>query len=390
MPPVAQPVPWPGKHRDKAAQLSMARPLCLLLALLDVAQPAAQHAAQQAACPHQPSTLATPATGTTSTADRNRPAGPGGHLRAAAAAAARPSRPHIALFLFDDLGFNDIADFAAEEGGGHTPCTAPVMQRLMAGGVKLKQFYAQPICSPTRSAIMTARYPIRYGGQTGTAEGVRSWVPEGEPMLPERLTAAGYECHIVGKWHLGHAEGKWMPTARGFSSFFGKYRGGGDHWTHQMAMNADTLSGGWWPGSSDASGVGGAYVAPPVGAPIDLHHDTLDTATGRREYTDVLWENGTHSTTLFGREAARVVEQHDPTAAPLFLYAAHQAPHWPVQPTASGWLRNAHLAAAGASERRRHWCGIVTAMDESMGSVVGALEMKNMMEDTIIIASSDK
>ena len=106
-------------------------------------------------------------------------------------------------------------------------------------------------------------------------------------MLPERLTAAGYECHIVGKWHLGHAEGKWMPTFRGFSSFFGKYRGGGDHWTHQMAMNADTLSGGWWPGASDASGVGGAYVAPPVGAPIDLHHDTLDPATGRRQYTDV-------------------------------------------------------------------------------------------------------
>ena len=115
------------------------------------------------------------------------------------AALGRPGKPHIALFLFDDLGFNDIGDFAAAE-GGQEHCVAPVMQGLMQTGIKLKQFYAQPICSPTRAALMTGRYPIRYGGQTGTAEGVRTWIPDGEPMLPERLSAIGYSCHAVGKW----------------------------------------------------------------------------------------------------------------------------------------------------------------------------------------------
>ena len=114
-------------------------------------------------------------------------------------AAGSPAKPHIVLFLFDDLGFNDIGDFAAAE-GGQEHCVAPVMEGLMQTGVKLKQFYAQPICSPTRAALMTARYPVRYGGQTGTAEGVRTWIPDGEPMLPERLAAVGYSCHAVGKW----------------------------------------------------------------------------------------------------------------------------------------------------------------------------------------------
>ena len=111
-------------------------------------------------------------------------------------AAGRPAKPHIALFLFDDLGFNDIADFAAAE-GGQQHCVAPVMQGLMQTGIKLKQFYAQPICSPTRAALMTGRYPVRYGGQTGTAEGVRTWIPEGEPMLPERLAAIGCETEVT-------------------------------------------------------------------------------------------------------------------------------------------------------------------------------------------------
>ena len=113
-----------------------------------------------------------------------------GSLPTRGGTAGRPSRPHIALFLFDDLGFNDIADFAAEEGGGHTPCTAPVMQRLMAGGVKLKQFYAQPICSPTRSAFFTGRYPIRTRGQHGVAALYdETWIPDDEVLGPAAMSA---------------------------------------------------------------------------------------------------------------------------------------------------------------------------------------------------------
>ena len=187
---------------------------------------------------------------------------------------------------------------------------------------------------------------------------------------------------------LGHAARKWTPTRRGFESFFGKYRGGGDHWTHQMAMNADTLSGGWWPGVDGTMGIDVEYRAPPVAQPVDLHRDIAGTS-----FEHVLWENGTHSTTLFGREAAAVIERHalaredGARISPLFLYVAHQAPHWPIQPTPSGWLRNGGLASA--SPRRRHWCGIVTALDESMGVVTGSLEMTGMMNDTIIIALSD-
>ena len=78
-----------------------------------------------------------------------------------------------------------------------------------------------------------------------------------------------------------------------------------------MAMNADTLSGGWWPGVDGSAGIDAQYRAPPVGQPIDLHRD----AAGGSHFEHVLWENGTHSTTLFGREAAAVVERHALTSA---------------------------------------------------------------------------
>ena len=71
-----------------------------------------------------------------------------------------PPRPHIIMALFDDLGANDLGIFF---GGTQTPRT-PFMDELMKSGIKLKQYYVQPICSPTRSALMTGRYPISTGG----------------------------------------------------------------------------------------------------------------------------------------------------------------------------------------------------------------------------------
>ena len=110
-----------------------------------------------------------------------------------------PPRPHIVMALFDDLGANDLGSFS---GGIQTPRT-PFMDELMQGGIKLKQYYVQPICSPTRSALLTGRYPIRTGGQHGVALGNdATWIPADEVTLCERLVNLGYTCKGSGKWHF--------------------------------------------------------------------------------------------------------------------------------------------------------------------------------------------
>ena len=102
-----------------------------------------------------------------------------------------------------------------------------------------------PLCSPTRAAIMTGRYPHRYGSQTHVSTdwvlGSRSWMPRPEASMAERIKAAGYSTRMVGKWHLGHSELANVPTGRGFDEFVGKYGGMGDHWSHQYVCECTEL-----------------------------------------------------------------------------------------------------------------------------------------------------
>jgi arylsulfatase A-like enzyme len=120
------------------------------------------------------------------------------------------SRPNIIYFLADDLGWGDVGWHGSE-------IKTPKLDRLAAAGARLEQFYVQPVCSPTRAALLTGRYPMRHGLQVGV---VRPWAQYGLPLaertLPQALKEVGYESAIVGKWHLGHVKPEYLPTRRGF------------------------------------------------------------------------------------------------------------------------------------------------------------------------------
>ena len=159
-----------------------------------------------------------------------------------ASKASAAKRPHIVLALFDDLGYHDLGKY---DSISRHQCKTPVMDHLMSTGIRLKNFYSMPICSPTRAAILTGRYPVRYGGHCGTPPGLaadQGWAPLGEPMLAERMREAGYITKMAGKWHMGYSNPKITPTGRGFSEFFGKYSGGGDHWTHVRSSSSSSSS----------------------------------------------------------------------------------------------------------------------------------------------------
>ena len=129
--------------------------------------------------------------------------------------AAPPSKPHIVLILSDDQGSYDVSYKGGE-------IKTPQIDKLALAGTQLDKFYVQPVCSPTRAALMTGRFPIRYGLQMGV---VRPWAKYGLPLeerlLPEVLKQNGYRTIICGKWHLGSFDPAYWPMQRGFDSHTG-------------------------------------------------------------------------------------------------------------------------------------------------------------------------
>jgi arylsulfatase A-like enzyme len=136
-------------------------------------------------------------------------------------------RPNIVFVLADDLGRADCGFM-----GGRVIQT-PHLDRLAAAGTILDAFYVQQVCSPTRAALMTGRYPMRHGLQVGV---VRPWAQYGLPLeertLAQALSEAGYATGIFGKWHLGHVSREYLPTRRGFQKQYGHYNGAIDCFRH--------------------------------------------------------------------------------------------------------------------------------------------------------------
>ena len=124
------------------------------------------------------------------------------HVPAQAEATARPN---IVYILADDLGWKDVGFHGSD-------IRTPSLDQLANTGLQLQEFYVQPMCTPTRAALMTGRYPLRYGLQTAVIpSGGRYGLAKDEFMLPQMLKEAGYETAIVGKWHLGHADKALWP-----------------------------------------------------------------------------------------------------------------------------------------------------------------------------------
>jgi arylsulfatase A-like enzyme len=252
-----------------------------------------------------------------------------------AVVAADAPRPHIVFFLADDLGWGDVGWHGSE-------IKTPSLDKLAAAGARLEQFYVQPVCSPTRAAFMTGRYPMRHGLQVGV---VRPWAQYGLPLeertLPQALKEVGYETAICGKWHLGHFRPEYQPTRRGFDHQYGHYNGALDYFTH-------VRDGGF-----------------------DWHRDDKECR-----------DDG-YSTHLLAKEAARIIRQRDKDK-PLFLYVPFNAVHAPHQVPESYKAPYANL-----SEPRRTYAGMLAAMDEAIGQVVAALDDAGMRPNTLILFSSD-
>lgn len=245
-------------------------------------------------------------------------------------------KPNILYIVSDDQGWKDAGFHGSD-------IKTPNIDKLAEGGARFEQFYAQPMCTPTRAALMTGRYPHRYGLQTGVILSASTYgLSTEEWLLPQALKEAGYKTAIIGKWHLGHADRKYWPRQRGFDHQYGPLLGEIDYFTH--------------------------------------------SAHGKRDWfrnNKAVKEEG-YATQLLGKEAVRLINEHD-TKTPLFLYLAFTAPHAPYQ-APKGYLdKYKHVS----DPNRRAYAAMISCMDDEIGKVLAALRDKKMLDNTLVFFQSD-
>jgi arylsulfatase A-like enzyme len=244
-------------------------------------------------------------------------------------------RPHIVYILADDLGWADVGFHGSR-------IETPNLDAIAASGAMLNAFYVQPFSSQTRAALLTGRYPMRYGLQTLSLMPTSQYgLPVEERTLAQALKGEGYRTAFLGAWELGHAKPELWPTRRGFDEFYG------------------SLSG---------------QVEPVL---------KKNSKADWRRKERPLKEEG-YVTSLIAREAAAILGKHDP-ATPLLLVLAFTAPaRYYDAPRA---LLEKYRAFP--DDATRAYAATVTALDSAVGDVLTALRKRNMLEDTLLVFHSD-
>jgi arylsulfatase A-like enzyme len=234
-------------------------------------------------------------------------------------------KPNIVVILADDLGYGDIGTFGA------TDIRTPNIDGLAANGIKLTSFYStSPVCSPTRAALITGRYPRRLGIDHVFFPESFTGIPSDEVTIAEALKGNGYRTAIFGKWHLGHHR-QFLPLQNGFDEYYGI------------------------PYSNDMMGV--AYL--------------------RGNDVDSIKVNQKYITQTYTKEAVRFIDQN--RGKPFFLYITHNMPHVPIY---------ASPKFEGKSKRGLYG-DVIEELDWSVGEVVKALKKNGLEENTLVVFTSD-
>ena len=269
------------------------------------------------------------------------------------------TRPNIIFIVADDLGFADLGCY-----GGRDAIfgpVSPVLDGLAANGMLFTQGYANsPVCSPTRFALMTARYQYRLRGAAEEPINSKSrgsttlGLPIEHPTLPSLLKDAGYRTALIGKWHLGYPP-TFGPLRSGYEEFFGPMSGGVDYFTHCDSRGTHDL----WAGEEERHEEG--YI------------------------TDMI---SSRSVDFIERMAQQKKQGSD---APFFLSMHYTAPHWPWETRDDEALAQEvkdnlfHLHGGNIHTYRR----MIHHMDEGIGQVMAALRNNGMQDNTLVVFTSD-
>ena len=268
-----------------------------------------------------------------------------------------PKRPNIIFIVADDLGFADLGCYGGRDAAFGK--VSPVLDQLANAGLKFTQAYSNsPVCSPTRFALMTARYQYRLRGAADEPINSKSkgsatlGLPSEHPTLPSLLKASGYRTALIGKWHLGYPP-HFSPIKSGYEEFFGPMSGGVDYFTHCS------------------------------------NNGTHDLYLNDDEHS----EEG-YLTDLLSHRAVDYVQRMAASGQddqPFFLSLHYTAPHWPWETREDGDIAQSvksnlfHLDGGNIHTYHR----MIHHMDEGIGWLLDALRDTKQLDNTLIVFTSD-
>lgn len=263
--------------------------------------------------------------------------------RAIAAESLAGSRPNIILLMTDDQGYGPLGRH------GHPWIQTPHLDELYDESLRFTRFLVSPTCSPTRSAIMTGRHPLKNGVTHTILERERMTLDA--TTLPQVLKTAGYTTGIFGKWHLGDEE-PYQPQHRGFDETF----------------------------IHGAGGIGQVYDCSCADAPDNKYFDPVIRHNGSFVKTEGF------CTDVFFTAAMGWIKQVQEGDAPFFAYLVTNAPHGPFIAPPQNTKRFTDL---GFGPDEAGFYGMVENIDENVGRLIDHLEQWKLLDNTLIIFMSD-
>ncbi len=279
-------------------------------------------------------------------------------LQSAAMAAGPAKRPNVILLLADDMGLNDPSCY------GNTNVETPHLDRLAASGVRFDSFYAaSAVCTPSRAAILTGRYPLRFD--------IRKHFNDDEAHLPETATlpkllrAAGYSTGHVGKWHLGGLHLKHIADRA--HAIPGPHQHGFEHY---QCQNEEQPLRGKLGAAKTLFREGGTCLIR------DERRVGEDDPYFRQHFTDI---NGT--------ESVRLIEEFHRAGKPFFLNTWFLAPHMPYEPAPEPFWGRA--GASGIREDQRRYRSMLMHLDHQVGRIMGKLDELGIRDNTLVLFTSD-
>jgi len=281
-------------------------------------------------------------------------------LLAALVSTVLAEKPNVVVILCDDLGYADVGFNGARD------IRTPELDRLAKGGTIFTSAYvAHPFCGPSRTALMTGRYPHVIGAPfnlPNSGDGIERYNNLGvgvhETFISEVLRKAGYFTGAIGKWHLG-ITAPYQPNSRGFDDFYGFLGGGHDY-----------LPAKFGPAYDRQVKAGTKYINEYL---LPLEHNGKPV-TETEYLTDGL-----------SREAVRFVHEAAAKKTPFFLYLAYNAPHTPLQAKPQDLAQFPDIK----DRKRQTYAAMVYGVDRGVGELVKALKATGAYDNTLIVFLSD-